>query len=57
MTHESHGCNLQEDVKVCDEGFLEAKMGDKVTVLEESPGDEKAQPLSIGCQPHFFSGN
>eukprot|EP00435_Cladocopium_sp_Y103_P022789 s574_g5.t1 len=29
------------DVEVCDEGFLGAKMGDKVTVLEESPGEDK----------------
>lgn len=48
---------LEEDVEVCDEGFLGAKMGDKVTVLEENPGDEKAQPLSIGCQSHFFSSD
>lgn len=31
----------KEDVEVCDEGFLGAKIGDKVTVLEENTGDEK----------------
>ena len=47
--------NLEEDVEVCDEGFLGAKMGDKVTVLEESPGDAKARCAS-DANSTFFQG-
>ena len=44
--------SLQEDVQ--EEGFLEAKLGDKVTVLEENQGEDKA---GLFCSFSFLRGS